>query len=171
MAREDPPCKSDHPILIAISLFPAITTHGCSWDPQQDLQSRSLDLPDGTAMAEACGRRTPGPRRSLRMRVRGLRILRHRKDQAKAADQRVLCDPAFDQATLLQPARDSLCSSVATAKSVGLVTSCPGPSGVSTADAPTQSRTLGRLRHFTKIRPPARSHGVDPRPVKKILCN
>src|ERR1700687_4259937 len=33
--------------------------------------------------------------------------------------------PAFDQATLLQPARDSLCSSVATAKSVGLVTSCP----------------------------------------------
>jgi hypothetical protein len=91
-----------------------------------------------------------------------LQIRRHRKDEAKAEDQRlqpgdiVATSPGF----VVFVGRDS--------EERQLGDFLPAPSGVSTADAPTQSRTLGRLRHFTKIRPPARSHWVDP--VKKILC-
>jgi hypothetical protein len=108
---------------------------------------------------------------SLRMRVRGLQILRHRKDEAKAADQRVLYDPSLRPGDIVATSPGFVVFVGRDSEERRLGDLLPAPSGVSTADAPTQSRTLGRLRHFTKIRPPARSHGVDPRPVKKILCN
>jgi hypothetical protein len=90
---------------------------------------------------------------------------------AKAADQRVLYDPSLRPGDIVATSPGFVVFVGRDSEERRLGDFLPAPSGVSTADAPTQSRTLGRLRHFTKIRPPARSHGVDPRPVKKILCN
>ena len=67
------------------------------------------------------------------MRVRGLQILRHRKDEAKAADQRVLYDPSLCDIVATSPGFVVFVGRDSEERRLGDF--LPALSGVSTADA------------------------------------
>jgi hypothetical protein len=69
------------------------------------------------------------------MRVRGLQILRHRKDEAKAADQRVLYDPSLRPGDIVATSSGFVVFVGRDSEERRLGDFLPAPSGVSTADA------------------------------------